>query len=251
MTWQSLTTVTGLRRGHTEAPENEPIGPVDDATVERTLPHLSHIVAEMVRLERLTGMRPDEVCMLRPCEVDPSGDVWSFRPAHHKTAHHGRPRVIFIGPKGQDVLRPYLLRDAESYCFVPSEAAAAQRQRRHEARKTPLHYGNRPGTHRIRRAPKRRPGERYVTTVYRKAIHRACDAADKRAHDDDPGIAADVRIVPRWSPNRLRHSAATEIRRRFGLEAAQVVLGHSMADMTQIYAERDLTAAAAVMKEVG
>ena len=70
-TWQSLTTVTGLRRGHTEAPENEPIGPVDDAVVESTLPHLSNIVAAMVRLERLTGMRPDEVCPAAPVRSGP------------------------------------------------------------------------------------------------------------------------------------------------------------------------------------
>jgi site-specific recombinase XerC len=57
--------------------------------------------------------------------------------------------------------------------------------------------------------------------------------------------------VPRWSPNRLRHSAATELRSKYGLEAAQVILGHSQADVTQIYAERDLAKAAAIMREVG
>jgi hypothetical protein len=46
-------------------------------------------------------------------------------------------------------------------------------------------------------------------------------------------------------------TAATEIRKRFGLEAAQVALGHAGADVTQIYAERDLQKAAQVMAEVG
>lgn len=54
-----------------------------------------------------------------------------------------------------------------------------------------------------------------------------------------------------WHPNQLRHAAATEIRKRFDLEASQVVLGHAAADVTQIYAERDLKKAAAVMAEVG
>jgi site-specific recombinase XerC len=54
-----------------------------------------------------------------------------------------------------------------------------------------------------------------------------------------------------WNPNQLRHSAATEIRKRFGLEAAQVTLGHAAADVTQVYAERDLEKAAAVMAQVG
>jgi site-specific recombinase XerC len=54
-----------------------------------------------------------------------------------------------------------------------------------------------------------------------------------------------------WAPNRLRHAAGTEIRKRYGLEGSQVVLGHSHANVTQIYAERDLEKAASIMREVG
>ena len=57
--------------------------------------------------------------------------------------------------------------------------------------------------------------------------------------------------VTKWSPNQLRHSAGTTIRRQYGLEAAQVVLGHSRADVTQIYAQRDLEKAAQIIREVG
>ena len=57
--------------------------------------------------------------------------------------------------------------------------------------------------------------------------------------------------IERWSPNRLRHTSATEIRRRFGIEAAQVVCGHERADVTQIYAERDLELAKKVARSVG
>jgi site-specific recombinase XerC len=49
----------------------------------------------------------------------------------------------------------------------------------------------------------------------------------------------------------LRHSAATEIRKQFGLEAAQTVLGHSQANVTQVYAERDWQLAAEVMRKIG
>jgi integrase len=94
--WQSLTAVSGLRCGHTTAPENEPIGPIDEATVVATLPHLPDTVVAMVRLQRLTGMRPDEICRLRPCEVDRSGEVWTFMPSHHKTVHRGRVRHFEI-----------------------------------------------------------------------------------------------------------------------------------------------------------
>ena len=47
----------------------------------------------------------------------------------------------------------------------------------------------------------------------------------------------------RWAPNQLRHSAATEVRKVYGLEAAQLVLGHASADVSQIYAERDMNKA--------
>ncbi|HEX2473275.1 MAG TPA: hypothetical protein VHK01_00935 [Lacipirellulaceae bacterium] len=55
----------------------------------------------------------------------------------------------------------------------------------------------------------------------------------------------------RWSPNRLRHTAATEVRRKFGLEGAQIVLGHSRADVTQIYAERDLAKGIEIARRIG
>jgi integrase len=199
-----------------------------------TLEHLPPIVADMVRLQRLTGCRPEEVCLIRPCDVDTSGAVWAYRPESHKTEHHGRERVIFIGPRGQDVLRPYLLRDKATYCFCTAEGERKRRDLAHEARVTPISYGNRPGTNR-KSTPTRPAGERYTTDSYRRAITRACDKAG----------------VGRWAPNRLRHSAATEIRKRFGLEASQVALGHSTANVTQIYAERDLEKAAAVMAQVG
>ncbi len=41
--------------------------------------------------------------------------------------------------------------------------------------------------------------------------------------------------APEWMPLQLRHTAATVVRSRFGLEAAQVVLGHARADVTQVY----------------
>jgi integrase len=182
----------------------------------------------------LTGARPEEVCLIRPCDVDTSGAVWFYRPESHKTEHHDLGRVVCIGPKGQDVLRPYLLRAKDAHCFSPSESEGKRLAEVHEARVTPIIHGNRPGTNRVSK-PKRKPGDRYTTASYRRAIHRACDKAK----------------IDRWSPNRLRHSAATDIRRQFGLEAAQVALGHAGADVTQIYAERDLQKAAEVMAKVG
>jgi integrase len=253
-TFHALQTVPGLRRGRTTARESEPVLPVDDAIVEATLPHLPPVVADMVRLQRLTGARPAEVCIIRPCDVDVAGEVWVYRPAEHKTEHHGRDRVIFIGPKAQDVLRPYLLRDKAAYCFVPADSERKRREAMHVDRKTPLSCGNRPGTNRKRR-PQRKAGDCYSACSYRKAITRAANAANRKALEEarEAGIKIEAteRLVPHWAPNQLRHAAATEIRKRFGLEAAGTVLGHAKADVTQIYAERDLSKAEAIMAEVG
>jgi site-specific recombinase XerC len=55
----------------------------------------------------------------------------------------------------------------------------------------------------------------------------------------------------RWAPNRLRHTFGTRVRKEHGLEAAQVSLGHSKADVTQIYAERNEALAASVAAKIG
>lgn len=242
--FQALAAVKGLRKGRTTAREPEPVMPVDDATVDATLPCLPVVVADMVRFQRLTGCRPGEVCRLRPCDVDRSSAVWSYRPTSHKCQHHDRERIVYIGPKAQALLLPYMLRPADTHCFSPAESAQKQRDARHAARKTPLKYGNRPGTNRKAR-PKRGPADRYSKDAYGRAIARGIDRANKQR------AAAGATPLPHWHANRLRHSAGTEIRQKFGLEAAQVVLGHAKADVTQIYAERDMTLAVEVMREVG
>jgi len=143
-----------------------------------------------------------------------------------------------------------------------------RRAEQHANRTTPLSYGNRPGTNR-KRKPKRTAGGQYTTGSYRRAIHRACDLAfpapEPLCRRDDESVGEwEERLTDtqraeldrwqsdhRWSPNRLRHSAGTEIRKRYGLEAAQVILGHASADVTQVYAERDLQKAVEIMREVG
>jgi integrase len=265
---QALCTVCGLLAGRTNATESDPVLPVPDAAVEATLPYLQLIVADMVRFQRLTGCRPGEVCGLRPCDVDTTGDVWMYRPESYKTEHYGRDRVIVIGPKAQVVLRPYLLRAADAFCFSPDESERKRRRAAHETRKTPAKYGNCPGKCRTRNR-KRPPSGQYTNDSYRRAIHRACDAAfpatEPLARRETESMRKwRERLTPkqqeelnewqsknRWSPNQLRHTAATEIRRQFGLEAAQVTLGHSNANVTQIYAERDLNKAAEIMRQVG
>ncbi len=247
---QALAAVDGLRKGRTEAPDHAPVEPVADEVVEATLAFLPSTVADMVRLQRLSGCRPGEVCSIRPCDVDRSAEVWTYKPESHKTQHHGKERFIFIGPKAQAVLVPYLLRPAGSFCFSPADSEKQRLAELHAERKTPLSYGNRPGTNRVRR-PKRQAGDRYTKDSYNRAIARAVKAANAARQKAAEEIGVEPVLVPSWSPHRLRHAAATEVRRQFGLEAAQVVLGHSRADVTQTYAERDAALARTVAMKIG
>jgi integrase len=257
---QTLAMVPGLRRGKTNARETAPVLPVNDSIVDATLRHLPAVVADMVRLQRLTGMRPAEVCMIRPCDIDRSGDVWLYRPARHKTAHHGHSRVVFIGEKAQAILLRYLARGAEDFCFRPSDSEAKRRAKAHAFRRTPLSCGNVPGSNR-RKKPRKTAGDCYDPRSYHAAIGYGCRKAfphpalskirPSKLTAEQKAELAKWRSEHRWAPNQLRHAAATEVRRQFGLEAAQVVLGHSRADVTQVYAERDLAKGVLVAKAIG
>lgn len=76
-------------------------------------------------------------------------------------------------------------------------------------------------------APKIRRRDRYTPGAFRQAVTRLCEKAG----------------VPSWSPNRLRHNAATNFRKKYGLELARILLGHRKMNTTEIYAEADLESA--------
>jgi integrase len=73
----------------------------------------------MVQLQALTGMRPDEVCSMRKGDIDTTGKLWTYKPARHKTAHHGIDRTIYLGPKAQAVVAPFLGPNLSEYLFSP------------------------------------------------------------------------------------------------------------------------------------
>eukprot|EP01047_Picozoa_sp_COSAG01_P004494 COSAG01_NODE_148_length_24037_cov_219.235859_12_plen_375_part_00 len=213
--YQALATVPGLKKGKTSAVEKPPVMPVDAAAVAATINWASPVVADMIQFQQLTGCRPDEVCSIKPLEVDRRATVWQYFPESHKMEHKGRTRVILIGPKAQKILLPYLLTPVGDFCF------------------------------------QKPTGGKFERWNYREKINQACD----KAFPAPAGITGEAlkswRKQHRWAPNRLRHSRATAIREQYGLEAAQAVLGHSSVDVTQIYAERDIAKAAKIMGEVG
>ncbi|HEX2973110.1 MAG TPA: site-specific integrase [Tepidisphaeraceae bacterium] len=279
--YQGLTAVTGLRAWRSEASESEPVRPVADDHVNVVLPHCSRQVAAMIRLQRLTGARPGEICIMRTGDIDTTGRLWLYRPSAHKTQHHGHERIIYLGPKSQEIVRPFFKADLKAYLFSPAEADAERRAAMHEQRKlegTPLSCGNVPGSHR-KRSPKRAPGACYSVNTYAQTIRNACDLAfplpERMLRQRVPGRKREntrweteaewkARLGPekwaevltwqsehRFHPHQLRHTAATELRKNYGLEAAQVILGHKTLTVTQIYAQKNIQAARQIMAEVG
>jgi integrase len=216
----ALRTVRALEEGRSDAREKPEIGPVSDAIVNATLPHISAIFRDLIRVMRLSGMRPGEALRMTLEEIHRSDpECWEYRPGSHKTRHRGRKRTIFLGPKCQAILSPWILKSGGGRIF-PVTASG-----------------------------------------FRTAVNRACDRAFRhptiskippRKRTDEQRAELDAwRKAHRWHPNQLRHTAATDIRRRFGAEGAQVILGHAHIKTTEIYAEVDAERGRAVAKAVG
>lgn len=231
-TFRALDAVDGLKANRSLARETEPIQPVADADIDATVPFLLVPLQAVVRLQRLTGMRPGEALALRPGDIDRSGDVWLYRPGKHKTAYRGKERTIALGARCQEILTPFLGRAPDAYCFSPAEGMALFRAGQRAARKTKVQPSQK---HRKKRKPKKAFGDRYLKSSYCKAVSSACKKA---------GVA-------HWHPHQIRHTHATEVRRLFGLEGAQVALGHAQARITELYAEKSLALLLDIARQIG
>ena len=272
--YHGLQALPGLRFGHTEAPESNPVEPVPEHLIEPVKKSVSRQVAAMIDLQLLTGARPREMLGMRLCDIDRQGPVWMYTLSHHKTQAYGRRRIIPLGPRAQEVLGVFLAnRAADAYVFSPQEAEAERYAELHARRKTPENQGNQAGERPENRVT-RKLGASYGRTSYARAIARACEMAFPLPAELSPPILAEgkpmtlreyLRVATpekrvaieqwrkahHWHPHQLRHNYATSVRHRHGLEIAQILLGHATADVTQIYAERDLKRAIEIAGKEG
>jgi integrase len=209
----ALTAVEPVRagRGAREAPKRRP---VEWATVEKTLPHLSEMLRALVLALWHTGARVGEIVTLTTGSIDQSGDVWRAHLDRHKNAHRGQDRVLLFGPEAQAVLRPWLRPDEpDAPVFSPRRVNAETAKR----------GGPRP------------PGRFYSRMSLPQAIRRAARKAG----------------VEPWQLAQLRHARATILRERFGLDVAATVLGHARPATTTIYTWTALAHAEAALKATG
>ncbi|MFO0802015.1 MAG: tyrosine-type recombinase/integrase [Gemmataceae bacterium] len=111
----ALREVEHLKAGR-EAPDRPKVKPATPEQIEAVMPHLSPVPARrgrleaMIRVQRLTGMRPGEVCAMRIDDLDRSCEVWLYTVPDlaNKNLHRGKPQRYYIGPKAQALLTSHL-----------------------------------------------------------------------------------------------------------------------------------------------
>ncbi|CAN5440688.1 site-specific integrase [soil metagenome] len=269
-----LTKVEGLRKGKTTARETKKVKPVAVEMVEATIPFMQPTVAAMVQFELATGCRPDEVCRIRPMDLDMKrADCWVYTPGsdqgdhgEHKTAHLELEKLILIGPRAQAILMPYLGTKTDAFCFSPAKSEEARSAARREARVSPMTPSQL--KRRRKRSRRRSPRDRFDVNTYRRAIARACEFAfpppgDLAKRDDESKTEWAARLTPEqkadlqawrkkhtWAPNRLRHTRGTQLRKH-GLDMVSTILGHQSVTTSQVYAEKDIDAAIALVAKIG
>lgn len=216
---QSLSSVKGLRTGKTAARAPKPKGPVSKAHVNAIKPFVTRPMWGLIQFMLLTGCRPSEALSLRWSCIDTTKAVWTYIPKQHKTAWRGKPRVIVIGPQGQQLLNSYREMSRSDFVFDPQVGYDEFVRMTH-------------GEH----AKTRKVGEHYTRHSLNSAVSTACERAG----------------IPHWSPGQLRKTRATQARRDGDLETAQQILGHSSKTTTEKhYASVDLSRAEANALQFG
>lgn len=102
-----LSAVASLKPGELGVREKPRVAPVADAVVDKTMTRLKPTMRAVVKILRRTGARVGEICRMRPCDINTSGEVWSYKPSRHKTEAHAE-RVIYFGPQARETLAPML-----------------------------------------------------------------------------------------------------------------------------------------------
>ena len=238
----SLSLLPPLKIGRCHSPDRPAVKSVPLDVVEATLPHLPTVFADMIRLQLLTGCRPEEIRIMRVCDIRrDSPDTWHYYPAHDKMQHTRKPgdhKIISLGRQAIDIIaaRTFGLPDnSDEYVFRPVDSYAEHLRDRRANRKSKITPSQAKRAIAVKEAPRRKFAPFFSGSAYRQAITRAC----KRAG------------VPHWYPYQLRHTSATRVERLFGWRAAQVHLGHKSPDTTRIYVDQNQELADQIAREIG
>ena len=172
--YHALLVVKGLRKGTPGVRETKKVKPVPSADIKAVLKKAQPMMSAMIRFAYRTGARPEEICGLKPCYLDRSQKVWIYQvPADaNKTDVHEQERKVYIGPRAQKVLEPWLAGiQPEEFVFSPARAEQLRQAERRDNRKTPLYASHlRHQAAKKKAKPKRPKGDHYTPTSFRRAV---------------------------------------------------------------------------------
>ena len=137
----ALREVKSLRKGEPGTFEHPPRKEVPDDIVRRTLPFMSPTVAVMAQIQRMTGMRPSELCAMTVGDIDKTREpgLWHYIPRKQKTQEYIGEAPIPLGFPEQILIAPYMEgRKSGAAIFSPRTAVKEMNERRRIARKSKI-----------------------------------------------------------------------------------------------------------------
>ena len=196
-------------------PEREKRVDCRDSDVLATLPYLTPIVADMVRIQRAACLRPSEVCDLRVGDINfTEAGTATVNKSKNKIARTGVHRQFAFGIAEQEILRKYCKgRAGDDYVFrlrahVDFIVESSRRSREKTTDKKYLE----------------RYGECFNSELYSKIVSRAVKRAMKENSD-----------IQYWTPYQLRHAAYSAISAQYGYDVASKVAGHLSPCLARVY----------------
>jgi integrase len=228
----ALRVVGDLKKGEQGTFDHPPREDVPLWVVIATLPFLAPVVAAMVMIQWLTGMRPSEVFNMRVGDVDrnQNNGLWYYTPESHKTEKYIGKKSIPLGKPEQELIAPYLVdKKPGEAVFSPRTAMKERAVQARTNRKSKLTPSQRERDAKRAEANASKVGEFYDKGSYRKAVLYAIAKGNRHGQK-----------IPHWTPYLLRNSAATAIELEHGLDKAQAQLGHTSANMTKRYSGAQL-----------
>ena len=218
---------------------------VDDDVVRRTLPYMSRTVATMVQIQRLTGMRPSELCEMTVGDIDRTRGtgLWYYVLPEHKTAADIGEKQIPLNGSAQKLLEPFLTGKKSDEAVFSHRVSAEEVKEilRAERQSTNPRLQKEQDKQRTEN-PRTKAKEFFDRNTYRKAIVAAIKRANKKLPPDQQ--------IPHWFPYQIRHSTSTAIEIAEGLDKSQAVLGHKTPNTTRIYSKGQLAIAENVVRKL-
>lgn len=190
---------------------NEPRTEVPDQVILESLKYLSPILCDMVRIQRIAGMRPSELCALRVEHVRTAQNgVIAMK--EHKTARFGNTRYFAFTKDEMKILRRRCAgKGFDEFVFTPRDAYLEAIENTNV---------NKENVEKVLA----RFSQKYKTHTYGRALKKKLDAARENGAK-----------IPHWTPYQLRHTFVTENSLLYGVEVASSLAGHKSVKTTQIY----------------